>query len=151
KPYQKIAFAIILMLVLISAMPGFLSKGTYLSLQDREALSWMKENTPTNAVIFSQWDLGHPVTYLAQRITFMDGYFEFAPDVKQRNDEMNILISTSNCERIQSLVQKNNLDYFFIPTKAINSNTYKYGALEADCEFESMVYASNSTKIIKWN
>ncbi|MDO8537848.1 MAG: hypothetical protein Q7S21_03090, partial [archaeon] len=151
KPYQKIAFVIILMLVLISAMPGFLSKGTYLSVQDREALSWMKDNTSSTAVIFSQWDLGHPITYLAQRITFMDGYFEFAPDVKQRNDEMNILISSSNCSTIKNLVQKNNLNYFFIPTKAINSNTYKFGALEADCEFESMVYASDTTKIIKWN
>lgn len=151
KPYQKIAFAVILMLVFISVAPGFLDKGTYLSLQDRQALFWIKDFTPTNAVIFAQWDLGHPITYLAQRITFMDGYFEFAPDVKQRNEAMNVLISSSNCARIQGLVQANKLDYFFIPTKAINSNTYKYGALEADCEFESIVYASNSTKIIKWN
>ena len=139
------------MLVLISAMPGFLSKGAYLSPQDKEALFWIKNNTSPNSVIFSQWDLGHPITYLAQRIAFMDGYFEFAPDVKQRNETMNVLISTSNCSTIKNLVQANKLDYFFIPTKAINSNTYKFGALEADCENESMVYASNSTKIIKWN
>ena len=151
KPYQRIAFAIILMLVFISVAPSMLNKSTYLSVQDREALSWIKYFTPTNAVIFAQWDLGHPITYLAQRITFMDGYFEFAPDVKQRNDTMNILISTSNCSTIQSMIQANKLDYFFIPTKAINSNTYKYGALEADCAFESVVYASNSTKTIKWN
>ena len=151
RPFQKIAFPLIMLLILISAGPGFLKKGTFLTQQDKTALFWIKDNTPQDAVIFSQWDLGHPITYLAQRTTFMDGYFEFAPDVKQRNDTMKTLIQTSNCPIIQNLVQKNKLDYFFLATKMLNSQTYQYGALEADCSFESGMYASDTTKIIKWN
>lgn len=124
--------------------------GLFVSSSERAAMSWLK-TTPADSVIFSQWDRGHPLTYLSRRQVVIDGYFEFAPDLEERNDSMKVLVQTSNCLKILAESARWNFDFFFLYKGAVESPTYKHGILEADCNFISTVYSSDSARILSFN
>lgn len=53
------------------------------------ALLWIKDNTPQDAMVLSDWPSGHWVCGISYRKCFMDGYAEYAPDVDQRLEQLN--------------------------------------------------------------
>ena len=75
---------------LIIFIPGTVS--TYASWwptkEQTDAFLWIKQNTPENSTVLTDWTLGHWVTGIAQRKNFMDGYAEYAPEVDQRLEEL---------------------------------------------------------------
>jgi hypothetical protein len=82
----------------------------------------------------------------------IDGYFEFAPDLKERNDNWKHLASTSQCEKIEALAPEFNTNYFFLPGRRFNDLGFKNGIMEADdCPAVSAVYQSNNAKIFQYN
>jgi hypothetical protein len=48
------------------------------------AMVWIKQNTPEDALVFSDWIWGHWISGIAQRANYIDGYAEYAPDVNER-------------------------------------------------------------------
>jgi hypothetical protein len=53
-----------------------------------EALLWIKDNTPENATVLSDWTWGHWITGIAYRKSFVDGYAEYAPQADKRMAEL---------------------------------------------------------------
>ena len=121
----------------------------FVSPSERAAMAWLS-NTPLDSVIFSSWDRGHPLTYLSRRQVVMDGYFEFAPGLSERNDSMQVLVRTSNCVKILAERTRWDFDFFFLHKRALESAVYKNGLLEADCKFISTVYSSDSARILSF-
>ena len=61
-----------------------------------QAFKWLKENTPENAAVLSDWTMGHWVTGIAHRKSFVDGYAEYAPEVDERMEALERFYGT--CE-----------------------------------------------------
>ncbi|MFH1225640.1 MAG: hypothetical protein V1676_07640 [Candidatus Diapherotrites archaeon] len=124
--------------------------GKFLSDEERGGMLWLRENSDANATIASSWDRGHPLTYFARRKVLMDGYFEFAPNLQERLDAMNMLISTADCGKIKKTVDAFGIDYFFVHSSALNNLSYQNGILEADCDFMSLAYSSDKVRIFRY-
>jgi asparagine N-glycosylation enzyme membrane subunit Stt3 len=56
--------------------------------QQINAFHWMRDNTPEDAVILSDWQWGHWISGIAKRRNFVDGYAEYAPSVDKRISEL---------------------------------------------------------------
>ena len=148
KPYWHVFTLLILVLALFAVVPEVSSTSKYVQDSERSAMLWLKESTPVDSVIFAEWDQGHPLTYLAQRQVVIDGYFEFAPDLQERNNSMKRIVSTSNCAKIKTEAGRFGTDYFYAHKQALNSMALKNGILEADCDFMDALYASDGARII---
>ena len=62
---------------------------------ETEALLWIKNNTPDNVTVLSDWAHGHWITGIAYRRSFIDGYAEYAPQADKRVSELKEFYS--NC------------------------------------------------------
>ncbi|MCX6814436.1 MAG: hypothetical protein NTY20_02200 [Candidatus Aenigmarchaeota archaeon] len=61
---------------------------SYPVAKQTEALLWIKQNTPDNVTVLSDWAHGHWITGIAYRKSFVDGYAEYAPDADRRVAEL---------------------------------------------------------------
>ncbi len=148
KKYQKPFFFLILILALITVIPRIDGIGKYIPDSEKSAMFWLKENSDENSSIASQWDRGHPLTRFASRKVVIDGYFEFAPGLEQRNASIHNIITTSNCNKIMAGVNRWQIDYFFVPASGLYNMSYKNGILEAyDCNSMYAVFESDGSKI----
>jgi len=151
KEYKKILYVLLLILSAMTlfywAQPG----GGLLNQKEVASLNWMKEFTAKDANIMSIWDRGHPITYYTQRKVVIDGYFEFAPRLEERNNSMKTLISTSDCRKIAKETKKFNINYFFAPNSALGSIDFLNGILEAkNCANVESVFDNGGSRIIKY-
>jgi asparagine N-glycosylation enzyme membrane subunit Stt3 len=101
KTKRKNLFAVIIVALLAySAFFGAVKvwnfAGEYPSREQYEAFTWIKNNTPENAMVFSDWQWGHWVTGIANRKSFIDGYAEYAPNATERVAKMENFYKT--CE-----------------------------------------------------
>lgn len=151
KKYKKAFFVLIFILLLATILPRVYTFDKYTTEQDRAGISWLAEYTPEESVIASQWDFGHPITYRAKRAVVIDGYFEYAPGLDERKEATEILRQSSNCETIAEQIEKFDIGYFYIPKKSEGGDSYKYGALEADCSEISKPYSNDSVMIFAYD
>lgn len=56
--------------------------------QQIDTFHWIRDNTPADAVILSDWQWGHWISGIAKRKNFVDGYAEYAPGVNTRISEL---------------------------------------------------------------
>jgi len=151
-PYRKVFFAFVLILAFIVSANELRTDKPYMTFEEQNAVMWIEENTPDDAIIAARWDRGHPITYLADRKVVMDGYFEFAPDLEKRYNSINTLISSSNCRKIQREIDKFSADYFFIPVKDFRNYAYINGILEAkECPNISKIYHSDGGMLMSYS
>ncbi|MBI4053212.1 MAG: hypothetical protein HY394_04195 [Candidatus Diapherotrites archaeon] len=148
-PYRKIFAMLFLVLALAFSVSLLWQTSRFADFSERSAMQWIGGNTVQDANIFGSWDRGHPLAYFASRAVVIDGYFEFAPRLKERNDSMNAIIGTSDCGKIRAEYSKWNANYFFVHKSALNSNAFKNGILEAeDCANVSRVFSSDGAAIL---
>jgi asparagine N-glycosylation enzyme membrane subunit Stt3 len=131
KPYSKAFVIILLLLAAITVMPKIAQQGLYVHKSERSAMVWIEGSTPLDATLAAQWDRGHPLTYYAKRKVVLDGYFEFAPGLEERNASIKNLMTTSDCEKIAENASQFGADYIFIHKRALNDRAYRNGLLEA--------------------
>ena len=55
---------------------------------ETEALLWIKDSTPQNVTVLSDWTHGHWITGISYRKSFVDGYAEYAPQADLRMAEL---------------------------------------------------------------
>ncbi len=150
KPYAKIFFVLILFMGLMIYIPNVQFPGKSLSSTEKNAMKWLNEFTEKDINILSSWDRGHPLAEITKRKVVIDGYFEFAPQLNERNNSIKEISSTSDCNKIKTEAEKFNSNYFFVFNTAIKSKTYKNGLLEAECDFMNYIFDSDSSKIIQF-
>jgi len=81
-------------------------------IQWQQAMKWVRENTPENAIFLHWWDYGYWVQYLGERSTLADGgHFEGA-----FRDHMigRYLLTTPYSETALSFMKTNNASYLLI-------------------------------------
>jgi hypothetical protein len=87
--YGTILKALVMLYVI---MAGFLFTleftTSYPIPKQTRAFEWIRENTPENATILSDWTYGHWISGMAYRRNFMDGYAEYAPEADQRMEAL---------------------------------------------------------------
>jgi asparagine N-glycosylation enzyme membrane subunit Stt3 len=149
KEKEAAFFFLVGALYLIAAASFLFNQEPFVDSGEREAMLWLKENSPEEASVFAQWDKGHPLTYFSQRKVVIDGYFEFAEDLEERHQAMKEIISSSNCEKIEARLRQFQASYIYIPPGAKDSLTYQNGLLEADCDNLQTVYDKDDVKILE--
>lgn len=151
KPYSKPFLLLLFLLLAITALPRINMQGQYISVAERSAMLWLNSTAPQGAGIAAQWDMGHPLTYYAQRPVVIDGYFEFAPGLEARNDAIKNLLSTSDCGKISENAGRYNATHIFIPERGLKDRAYRNGILEAnDCPRLSSVFVNDSAMVMEF-
>lgn len=119
----KMFLGIIFALVIIASLFSFnnlvtatISQAKYTgpsaNYQWQQAMAWVRENTPENAIFVHWWDYGYWVEYLGERPTLSDGgHFEGA-----FRDHLigRYLLTTPNPETALSFMRTNNVSYLLI-------------------------------------
>jgi asparagine N-glycosylation enzyme membrane subunit Stt3 len=92
KKYRKYSKPILAIFLVYSIAIGSwmaLSFGTsWPTKSETQALLWIKQNTPDNTTVLSDWPWGHWITGIAYRRSFVDGYAEYAPQADKRMEEL---------------------------------------------------------------
>ncbi len=148
---KKFFYMLIFLLAVSSLVFTLTSFNKFTSSSDRSALSWLGDNSLPSSVVASIWDYGHPITYFSSRQVLVDGYFEFAPQLEERNADSKTLFQSSDCEKISEIVNRWGLTHSFAGKKWLFSETVKNGLLEADCSFVHNIYSSDSAKLFFYN
>ena len=147
RKFLPVLLVILFALASIAVFMHVRSVGWFVPEPERDAMSWLGAN-PEAELLANQWDRGHPLVYLSGKPVVMDGYFEFAPDLDKRNSSMKVLAQSSDCNTLKTEWKKWNFSHFFLAKNSIDSDTYKYGLFEADCNFISQVYSSDYARIL---
>ncbi|MDO8627557.1 MAG: hypothetical protein Q7K42_03765 [Candidatus Diapherotrites archaeon] len=149
--YSKFFVLFLIVLLVVTVQPFIFGYDIDPNISEQMAMVWLKENSLPSESIFAQWDQGHYLTYFAQRKVVMDGYFEFAHELKERNSAIDELASTTNCQKIRTNVEKFSGNYFFVEARVLKSRAFLNGILDAkNCKGVSAVYASEGAKIIEY-
>lgn len=94
---KKVFYIIIIAILIWSAAGAAIKIGQmtneYPIAAEYKAFLWIKNNTPQNATVVSDWDYGHWVSGIADRKNFMDGYAEYAPQVNEHHAEYQSLVN----------------------------------------------------------
>ncbi len=98
---KKKWFKTVLVLLLIYSVFLAAAKIAYFSQfyptkEQYNTMLWIKENTPPNATILSDWSWGHWITGIAERRNFADGYAEYAPHASERIAKLEQFYRTCN-------------------------------------------------------
>ncbi len=102
KNYLAIAFLLVVAFLLVKDLriSYSIAKSTTPSMDDAwyGALTWLKENTPEDALVATWWDPGHWITAIAERRAFADGAHYGGPPypISQRIQDMGFVFSTDN-------------------------------------------------------
>ncbi len=76
-----------------------------------EALLWLKENTPTNAVVLSAIDEGHLITAVAKRRNVADNHYMMVGDAEQHYKDTKIMFSSVYETSAITLMNKHGVNY----------------------------------------
>jgi asparagine N-glycosylation enzyme membrane subunit Stt3 len=103
----------VILLVLISSVSAAsLNRNNYILAADknwREALTYLRDSTPQDAVVMSQWSYGYWVLDVAQREPFIDnGYYAYT--IPQLRD-VGLAYSTSDTSEAAAIMAKNGATY----------------------------------------
>jgi len=124
-------FSIILIggILIFSIVPSFVA--SYNVVQDSpdnndlEAMQWIRDNTPEDAVVLGDVDEGGFISQYGKRKNVMDTNFLLAPEASQRFNDLSIILSTKSEAKALELMKKYNIKYVYISDKTIK----KYGEL----------------------
>lgn len=111
-------FLIIIIYPMIESSIKFQTKKPWMKLSIYQSMKWLKNNTPVtnyyyNPVnipeynILAQWDMGFPLTYLAERPVVADGYFGNGSIPSQ-------FMFNSDQSQAESIIQKYNVKYIML-------------------------------------
>ncbi len=136
----KMLLGILLIGVIIASLFSFFSlatasvsqakyTGPSANLQWQQAMTWVRENTPKNAIFLHWWDYGYWVQYLGQRPTLSDGgHFqgEFRNHMVGR-----YVLTTPHPETALSFMKTNNASYLLIDSTDLGKYT-AYSSIGSD-------------------
>ena len=116
----KILAGIILLLFFVTTLPVLASLHAIepQSAGDIQALEWIANNTPKDAVVLSQVDEGFMVNYFANRKNVADNNFLFIRDAGETYNDVQALYSLRLSSEAVRLLDKHGVSYIFMSSKA---------------------------------
>ncbi len=117
--------AILVMVVLLFLIPSVsaarLNQSSYVMAADKDwqqALAYLRENTPQDAVIMSQWSYGYWFLDVAQRRPFVDnGYYSYTID---KLHDVGLAYYTSNPSEAAAIMAKDGATYLVFGKQDLN-------------------------------
>lgn len=89
KKYGRfLLFGFLAYTLIIGSLAAFSFGTSWPTKSETEAMLWIKQNTPENVTVLSDWPWGHWITGIAYRKSFVDGYAEYAPQADLRMAEL---------------------------------------------------------------
>ncbi len=116
--------------------------------QDRyEALLWLKDNTPQDAVILAPVSEGHLLTAVAERKNVADQNFLFIKDASTRFRDTSLFYTTPSKIEALRIISQYNVDYVLLTEEAVaGQGKDKLGFFSDKACFEP-VYDSADTQV----
>tara|TARA_B100000315_G_C14229778_1_gene430386 strand:- start:43 stop:615 length:573 start_codon:yes stop_codon:yes gene_type:complete len=89
------------------------------SLTDKEknALIWIKENTPEKSIILSLYKEGHLIKAIAERKNFIDQNFLLVKNINQKFEDHEIMYTSKFSTNALRLLIKYEIDYIYFSSK----------------------------------
>lgn len=114
--------------------------------QDIEALNWVRNNTPQDAVILGSVKEGFLINHIAKRKNVADPNFLLINNINQRYNDINHLFTLRLKSEAIRLLNKYAVDYIFLSTNSMKEyNLTKLFYAEEDCfelvyDNEALIY-----------
>ncbi|MFH1174040.1 MAG: hypothetical protein V1725_02850 [archaeon] len=120
--YRPHVFIVVIILFLVSsAIPAlvtaFTSTTATPSPQEKEALLWIRDNTPKESVVLGTVQEGSIIAFVAERKNFMDINFLLSTDVNQRYAAANTIFSTPLAANAVNALKENHIEYIYLSKK----------------------------------
>ncbi|MBU0667202.1 MAG: glycosyltransferase family 39 protein [Nanoarchaeota archaeon] len=108
--------------------------------EEINALLWIEENTPKDAVILSRPEEGHLITYFAKRKNVLDSNYLLITDANQRFMDVNMIYKVRFKIEVVRKLNKYDVDYIYFSSK-FGPETKLFYADSSDCF--TLVYNSS--------
>ncbi|MFH0970286.1 MAG: hypothetical protein V1776_02380 [Candidatus Diapherotrites archaeon] len=142
-----LAFFIIILgcFTFYSLMSG---EGPYLNQSERNALSFLREYASPDDSVLTVWDQGHVVAYYTHLPVVIDGYFEFAHELKERDSVSWNVLYSSRCPVWSENMDRFNARFYYISKDEMATPVARLGLLSLDaCPDMRLVYSADSVRI----
>jgi hypothetical protein len=116
--------ALIILLIVLTTIQGAGLQKSYAMAADTEwldALGYLRENTPENSVVVSQWSWGYWILDVGQREPFVDNGF-YGYDYDRLNDVGRLYITTVDSEAVQ-IMKTRGIDYIIFSKQDADSSS----------------------------
>ncbi len=125
----KNSFVILLIVLffLLSVSPSFLVAKTSPSVDSSKIreIEWLARNTEKDDVVLADINDGHLIASLAGRKTVIDSNFIFAPNPKERAEDVNVVFTTVSEAAAMKVLRKYDVDVIYLSDDARR----KYGII----------------------
>lgn len=146
----KVLVFFLLVLGLITVYVLLSNVHPYNTPSERSAIQFLKEYSIPNQGVLTIWDQGHVLAYYTKLPQVIDGYFEFAPQLDERNSAMQDATSTSRCATFLSALDRFRATYFYLPRDELNSVGARLGALELErCPGVRVPFSSDGARLFE--
>lgn len=121
-----------------------------------QAMLWLRENTPKDAIILSMPKEGHLITAIAERKNVIDTNYLLAPQPEQRTQDTKRAYTTYSLVELVSILEKYDANYLYVSKETKNElGITELNAIDLGCfrkEFEneeSTIYYLRTTCTVK--
>lgn len=122
----------------------------YLSDAEKSSLSFLSDYSNPGESILTIWDQGHAVGYYTGLPLVLDGYFEFAHELLERDKSSKDAYRTNDCGEFTDAMDSFNAVYFYLSSSELYSPLSKNGILELDnCENVGIIFSSSNAFIFE--
>lgn len=120
----------------------------YVHAGEHPALDFLRaQGNPGDAVLAS-WDQGHVLAYYTNLPVVIDGYFEFAHELDERNAAWKNVLSSSNCKTILTAIDQFSARFVYFSRDEVHSPTARTGLLELqNCPGLALVFSSDDARV----
>ncbi|WP_457612454.1 hypothetical protein [Methanocaldococcus sp.] len=161
---KKITILPLILIILLpttQALATIFTAMTPITIKDKNAFEWIKENTPKNSVFLTWWNLGYFLigeTGRRDLVTWTkvcQGFFGKAPSIYIVNkvyDDMVTMFSSPYKNQVYYLFNKYNVSYVLLDKSIRQYGLVKYG-LAIYCPYDThfkLVYADGNAEIYKY-
>ncbi len=120
----------------------------YVKDSEYPALDFLREHGKPGDAVLASWDQGHVLAYYTKLPVVIDGYFEFAHELEQRNNAWKNVFSSSNCKTILNSIDEFNARFVYLSKDEVTSPAARTGILELqNCPGLSLVYSTDGVRV----
>jgi len=128
--YSKYFSVLLFVLFLFtSVIPSLTSAYTTLhesvTKEEIQALVWIKENTPSDAVVLAPVGDGHLINAVANRKNVIDSNFLFVKDSDERFEDISTIFKTAFKTETILLLNKYQVSYLYVSREAIFNPSFQ--------------------------
>jgi asparagine N-glycosylation enzyme membrane subunit Stt3 len=147
---KKIFTIMVIMLGIATLWVAMEGIDPYVSGEEETALLFLKEYSVPGESVLTVWDQGHVVGYYTGLPLVIDGYFEFAHELDERNRAWKEAYQTNSCEKFLESMDSFGAKYFYLPPEEFNSRVAKNGILKLEtCENVGIIFSSSNVRIFE--